>query len=49
LSVFGVTAPPKVILLPAVLGLAIVVAMAGSIYPLRRAARFDPAPILRGE
>jgi putative ABC transport system permease protein len=49
LSVFGVTAPAKVILLPAVLGLAVLVAVLGSVYPLRRAARFDPAPILRGE
>ncbi|HEV3219914.1 MAG TPA: ABC transporter permease [Candidatus Acidoferrales bacterium] len=49
LSVFGVVAPAKAILLPAVLGLAILVALAGSIYPLRRAAGFDPAPILRGE
>jgi putative ABC transport system permease protein len=49
LSVFGVTAPAKAILLPVALGLAILVALAGSIYPLRRAARFDPAPILRGE
>ncbi len=49
LSVFGVTAPAKVILLPVAMGLAILVALAGSLYPLRRAARFDPAPILRGE
>ncbi|MFZ0820016.1 MAG: FtsX-like permease family protein [Candidatus Acidiferrales bacterium] len=49
LSVFGVAAPAKAILLPVALGLAIFIALAGSLYPLRRAARFDPAPILRGE
>lgn len=49
LSVFGVTAPPRMILLPVALAIAVFVAIAGSILPLRRAARFDPAPILRGE
>jgi putative ABC transport system permease protein len=49
LSVFGVVAPARFILLPVALGLAILVALAGSLYPLRRAAKFDPAPILRGE
>jgi putative ABC transport system permease protein len=49
LSVFGVSAPARVILFPVALGLAILVALAGSLYPLRRATRFDPAPILRGE
>ncbi len=49
LSVFGLTAPARIILLPVALGLAVFVALAGSLYPLRRAARFDPAPILRGE
>jgi putative ABC transport system permease protein len=48
-SVFGVPASPRIILLPIVLGLAAVVALAGGLIPLRRAARFDPAPILRGE
>jgi ABC-type lipoprotein release transport system permease subunit len=37
------------VLLPIVLGIAAMVAIAGSLIPLRRAARFDPAPILRGE
>jgi len=49
LSVFGVVAPAKAILLPVAMGLAILVVLSGSLYPLRRAARFDPAPILRGE
>ena len=48
-SVFGTPAAPRLILLPVVLGLAAVVAFAGSLIPLRRAAHFDPAPILRGE
>jgi len=48
-SIFGVTAPDRVILLPVTLALALLVAVIGSILPLRRAARFDPAPILRGE
>jgi putative ABC transport system permease protein len=48
-SVFGSPAPPRVVLLPIVLGLAALVAIVGSLVPLRRAARFDPAPILRGE
>ncbi len=48
-SVFGAPASPRIVLLPIVLGLAAVVALAGGLIPLRRAARFDPAPILRGE
>lgn len=49
MSVFGVAAPARAILLPVVLGIAILVALAGSVFPLRRASQFDPAPILRGE
>ncbi len=49
LSVFGVAAPARIILLPVTLGIAILVVLAGSVFPLRRASRFDPAPILRGE
>lgn len=48
-GVFGSPAPIRLIVLPAVLGLAALVAILGSLIPLRRAARFDPAPILRGE
>jgi putative ABC transport system permease protein len=48
-SVFGTPAAARWVLLPVILGLAAVVAIAGSLIPLRRAARFDPAPILRGE
>lgn len=47
-SVFGSPASPQIILLPIVLGLAAVVAIAGSLLPLRRAAHFEPALILRG-
>jgi putative ABC transport system permease protein len=48
-SVFGTPASPRIVLLPIALGIAAVVAVIGSLIPLRRAARFDPAPILRGE
>ncbi|HVB58658.1 MAG TPA: ABC transporter permease [Candidatus Acidoferrales bacterium] len=48
-SVFGSPAPPRLVLLPVILGLAAIVAIAGSLVPLRRAANFNPAPILRGE
>jgi putative ABC transport system permease protein len=48
-SVFGSPATPRLVLLPTVMGLAAVVAILGSLVPLRHAARFDPAPILRGE
>jgi putative ABC transport system permease protein len=48
-NVFGSPAIPRLILLPVVLGLAAIVAVVGSLIPLRRAAGFNPAPILRGE
>jgi len=48
-SVFGQAASPQLILLPIVLGLAALVALIGGLVPLARIARFDPAPILRGE
>ena len=48
-SVFGSPASPRLVLLPVVLGLAAIVAVMGSLIPLRRAAHFNPAPILRGE
>lgn len=47
--VFGVAPQYRFILLPVILVLASFVAFLGSLLPLRRAARFDPAPILRGE
>ena len=48
-SVFGTPASPRFVLLPIILALAALVALIGGLIPLRRAARFDPAPILRGE
>ena len=48
-SVFGSPATPRPVLLPVIVGVAATVAIIGSMIPLRRAARFDPAPILRGE
>jgi putative ABC transport system permease protein len=48
-TVFGVPPTARLILLPVVLALAALVALVGSLLPLRRAMQFDPAPILRGE
>ena len=48
-SVFGVPPTQRLILLPVILALAAVVALAGSLLPLRRVARLDPAAVLRGE
>jgi putative ABC transport system permease protein len=48
-SVFGIPPTLRLILLPVVLALAALVALLGSLLPLRRAARLQPAPILRGE
>jgi putative ABC transport system permease protein len=48
-SVFGTPASPRLILFPVVLALAAIIAMVGSLIPLRRAAHFRPAVILRGE
>jgi putative ABC transport system permease protein len=48
-SVFGMPGSPRMILFPVVLGLAALVAILGSLFPLRRAAHFEPAAILRGE
>jgi len=47
--VFGVSPSTRLILLPVILGLAAAVATAGSLLPLRRVMRLDPAPALRGE
>jgi putative ABC transport system permease protein len=48
-SVFGVVPEQPLLLLPLVLVLAIVVTLAGSLFPLRHAAREEPAVVLRGE
>jgi len=47
--VFGTPATGRIVLLPVVIALAIVVALAGSIWPLGRMARLEAAPVLRGE
>ena len=48
-SVFGIPPTLRLILLPVVLVLATLVALLGSLLPLRRVASLQPAPILRGE
>jgi len=47
--VFGFAPEPRIFLLLLVLVLAAVITLVGSAYPLRRASKYDPAPILRGE
>lgn len=49
LGIFGVAPDLRWILLPIVLVLAALVALLGSLLPLGRASRVDPAPVLRGE
>lgn len=48
-SIFGTPASPRLTLLPVILGIAVLIVIIGSLIPLRRAARLNPAPILRGE
>ena len=48
-KIFGFTPEPKFFLFFMVLVLASLITLLGSAYPLRRASRYDPAPILRGE
>jgi putative ABC transport system permease protein len=48
-TVFGAPVAARLLLLPVVLALAAVVAIAGSLFPLRRAMHLEPAPVLRGE
>jgi len=47
--IFGFTPEPKLFVLLIILGLAAVITLLGSAFPLRQASRYDPAPILRGE
>jgi len=47
--IFGFTPEPKLFVLLLILVLAALTTLLGSALPLRRAARYDPAPILRGE
>jgi putative ABC transport system permease protein len=48
-KIFGVTPEASLLVLAVVLVLAACVTLLGSALPLRRAARYEPAPILRGE
>lgn len=48
-SIFGTPAAPRFLLVPVVLGLAALVALAGSLIPLRRVAHLRPALTLRGQ
>jgi putative ABC transport system permease protein len=48
-KIFGVAPAPSLLVLVAVLALAAGVTLLGSALPLRRASRYEPAPILRGE
>ena len=47
--IFGFTPEPKLFVLLIILFLASLTTLLGSALPLRRASRYDPAPILRGE
>jgi putative ABC transport system permease protein len=47
--IFGFAPEPKFFVLLVILALAAMITLIGSAYPLRRASRYDPAPILRGE
>ena len=47
--IFGVAPEPSVLVFIVVIGLAGAVTLLGSAIPLRRASRYEPAPILRGE
>jgi len=49
IGIFGIAPTVRLILFPIVLVLAAVVALLGSLVPLERASRVDPAPVLRGE
>ncbi|HEX4544728.1 MAG TPA: ABC transporter permease [Candidatus Acidoferrum sp.] len=47
--IFGAAPEPSLIVLLVILGLAALVTLIGTAFPLRRASRYEPAPILRGE
>jgi len=48
-KIFGTAPEPSLIVFFVILGLAAGVTILGSAFPLRRASRYEPAPILRGE
>jgi putative ABC transport system permease protein len=47
--IFGVAPEPSILVFIIILGFAALVTLLGSAIPLRRASRYEPAPILRGE
>jgi putative ABC transport system permease protein len=47
--IFGAAPSPSPLVLLVILALAAIVTLLGSAIPLRRASRYEPAPILRGE
>jgi putative ABC transport system permease protein len=47
--IFGAAPSPSLLILLVILALAAAVTLLGSAIPLRRASRYEPAPILRGE
>jgi putative ABC transport system permease protein len=49
MRVFGLSPAVQPILLPIILGMAALVATLGSLLPLRKVLRLDPAAVLRGE
>jgi len=48
-KIFGAAPEPSLLILVVIVGLAAGVTLLGSAVPLRRASRYEPAPILRGE
>jgi putative ABC transport system permease protein len=48
-KIFGVAPEPSILVFIFILGIAALVTLVGSAIPLRRASRYEPAPILRGE
>jgi putative ABC transport system permease protein len=48
-KIFGAAPQPSLLVLLVIVGLTAVVTLLGSALPLRRASRYEPAPILRGE
>jgi putative ABC transport system permease protein len=47
--IFGFAPEPKIFVLLIILALAALITLLGSALPLRKASRYEPAPILRGE
>jgi ABC-type antimicrobial peptide transport system permease subunit len=48
-KIFGVAPAPSLIVFSVIIALAAGVTVLGSAFPLHRASRYEPAPILRGE